>query len=85
MIWLALATVSVKLAGANGGCGVLLEMTVKFQFAPPLLSHAPAPLLKTQFRMVVLAGMLVVNCQALEAALNVIAGSGETMFVHVVE
>ena len=68
----------MRFCGGDGGCGLPLALTVKFQFAPTLLSQVPEPLLKTQFKFVALLGTVTVYCHQFEAELKVIAGSGET-------
>ena len=57
---------------------MLFAATLKFQFAPPLLSQVPEPLLKTQFKFVVRLARITVYCHQFDAELNVIAASGET-------
>ncbi len=53
-------------------------LTVKCQSWPLLLSQVPLPLWKTQSNWVVLAVMVTVLSQRLEAELNDMAASGET-------
>jgi hypothetical protein len=76
--WLALAAVAFNPVGGGGACGVPLVTTAKFQFAPPLLSHVPASLLNTQFKFVAVVGTVTVYCHQFDAALKLIAASGET-------
>src|SRR5579871_2389197 len=78
LIWFVATGFAERFCGVDGGCGFELAATAKFQFAPPLLSQVPEPLLKTQFRLVAFAGMTAVYCHQFEAELKLIAASGET-------
>jgi hypothetical protein len=71
--------VALKLVGVGGAVGVLLVATEKFQFAPPLLSQVPVPLLKQQFSAVAVLVTVTVACHQFDVELKVIAMSGETM------